>query len=405
MSATTPVATPPRVLSVDAFRGFVMLLMMDSALQIGKIASEYFPDDEFWQTLAFHTDHVKWTGCSLHDLIQPAFSFLVGVSLPFSIAARETKGEGFGWMLFHAGWRAFLLVFLGIFLRSMGAPLTNWTFMDTLTQIGMGYVFLFLLGYTRSFLWQSIAFVVIVVGYWAAFAAYPLPPEDFDYEAVNVKSIEPGSGRFDGFMAHWNKNANLAADFDRWFLNQFPRKSEFTHERSGYTTLNFIPTLATMILGLIAGGVLAKPWPAGAKLTLFLALGALGIGLGEASEALEICPVVKIIWTPAWVLYSGGWTFLMLAVSYLIIEIIGFWHWAFPLFVIGANSIVAYCAYHMIRPFITSSYKTHLGADVFKMFEDWGGVKWEPMMQGVVVLLTLWLILYWMYRNKIFVRI
>jgi predicted acyltransferase len=404
-TTTTPVAAPQRVLSVDAFRGFVMLLMMDSALRIGSIAKEYFPDDAFWQTLAFHTDHVKWTCCSLHDLIQPAFSFLVGVSLPFSIASREAKGQGFGRMLAHAIGRGALLMFLGIFLRSMSAPMTNWTFMDTLTQIGMGYVFLFLLGYTRSFLWQSIAFVVIVVGYWGAFAAYPLPAEDFDYEAVNVKSSEPG--RFDGFMAHWNKNANLAADFDKWFLNQFPRTTEFTHERSGYTTLNFIPTLATMILGLIAGGVLAKPWPAGAKLTAFLIAGAAGIGLGEASEALEICPVVKIIWTPAWVLYSGGWTFLMLAVFYLIIEIIGFWHWAFPLFVIGANSIAAYCLYQVsaFRSFIAGSFKTHLAPDVFKVFDGWGGVNWEPMVQGAVVLLTLWLILFWMYRNKIFVRI
>lgn len=407
-------ATSSRVLSVDAFRGFVMLLMMDSALQIGRMTRDYFPDSEFWRFLAFHTDHVKWTGCSLHDLIQPAFSFLVGVSLPFSIANREARGQGFFAMLGHAVLRAFLLMFLGIFLRSMGAPITNWTFMDTLTQIGMGYVFLFLLGYLRSQILQWAAFAIIVVGYWGAFACYPLPPDDFDYEAVNVKTSEPG--RFDGFMAHWNKNANLASDFDLWFLNQFPRKAmvkgeavdvPFTHERSGYTTLNFIPTLATMILGLIAGGWLAQPWGKGVKLALFLTVGVAGLALGEASEWLGICPVVKIIWTPAWVLYSGGWTFLMLAGFYLLIDMVGFWQWAFPLFVIGANSIVAYCGYHTIRPFIVGSYKTHLGQGVFRFLDDTypEGVKWEPMVQGVIVLATLWLILYWMYRNKIFVRI
>ncbi len=218
--STTPTAPPTRILSVDAFRGFVMLLMMDSALRIADMAKQ-FPGDFIWEQLDFHTDHVKWTGCSLHDLIQPAFSFLVGVSLPFSITNREERGQGFGWMLFHAVWRAALLMFLGIFLRSNYAPLTNWTFMDTLTQIGMGYVFLFLLAYSRRQIVLWIAFVVIVVGYWTAFALHPLPPDDFDYAAVNVKANEPG--RFDGFMANWNKNANLAADFDLWFLNHFPR--------------------------------------------------------------------------------------------------------------------------------------------------------------------------------------
>ncbi|MBI2808553.1 MAG: DUF5009 domain-containing protein [Planctomycetes bacterium] len=402
MSATPP-SIPQRALSVDAFRGLVMLLMMDSALRIGYMYQHFFPDSQFWETLAFHTDHVKWTGCSLHDLIQPGFSFLVGVSLPFSIAKREESGQGFFRMFMHAILRGGILMFLGIFLRSMGREMTNWTFMDTLTQIGMGYVFLFLLGYCRSQVVQWSAFVLIVIGYWAAFAAYPLPPDDYDYRAVNVKSNEPG--RFEGFMAHWNKNANLAYDVDVWLLNQFPRKEPFTHERSGYTTLNFIPTLATMILGLIAGTWLRKEWSQGLKFTAFAVAGAVGLALGEASEHLEICPVVKIIWTPAWVLYSGGWTFLFLAVFYLIIDVIGFWHWAFPLFVVGANSILAYVAYHTLRPFIVSSYKTHLGPDIFKWLDGYGDVLWEPMLTGAVVLLTLWLILFWMYRGRIFVRI
>jgi len=400
-TVTTPVA-PVRILSLDAFRGFVMFLMMDSAFRISEIARS-FPDSEVWATLKFHTDHVAWTGCSLHDLIQPAFSFLVGASLPYSIANREQQGQGFASMLLHAIFRGALLMFLGIFLRSMGATQTNWTFMDTLTQIGMGYVFLFLLAYLRTQLVLWLALGLILIGYWFAFAYYPLPPADFDYAAVNVKSGEPG--RFDGFMAHWDKNANFASDFDIRFLNELPRRTPFTHERSGYTTLNFIPTLGTMILGVIAGMWLRTPWPSYVKCFAFLIAGLAGIALGEVSEHYGICPVVKIIWTPAWVLYSGGWTFILLAGFYLIIDMIGFWRWSYPLLVIGANSIVAYIAYHTIRPFIAGSYRTHLGPDIFKYRDEIWNVQWEPMITGVVVLLTLWLILFWMYRNKIFVRI
>jgi heparan-alpha-glucosaminide N-acetyltransferase len=401
MSPAAP-DNPVRILSLDALRGFVMFLMMDSAFRVREI-SRSFPDSEFWSTLKFHTDHVAWTGCSLHDLIQPAFSFLVGASLPFSIANREAHGQGFPRMLLHAIFRGGLLMFLGIFLRSMGRPQTNWTFMDTLTQIGMGYVILFLLAYLRTqlVLWLSLG--LILIGYWFAFASYPLPSSDFDYAAVNVKPGEPG--RFDGFMAHWDKNANLAADFDRRFLNEFPRKTEFRYERSGYTTLNFIPTLGTMILGVIAGMWLRTDWSPRMKFMAFLIAGLAGIALGEASEDYGICPVVKIIWTPAWVLYSGGWTFLLLAGFYLVIDMIGFWRWSYPLLVIGANSIVAYIAYHTILPFISGSYRTHFGPDAFKYRDEYWNVQWEPMITGVVVLLTLWLILLWMYRNKIFVRI
>ena len=93
-----------RMLSLDAFRGFVMLFMMDSTFRIGRMA-ESFPDNKIWATLRFHTEHVAWSGCSLHDLIQPAFSFLVGASLPFSIASREDQGQGFARMFVHAIFR------------------------------------------------------------------------------------------------------------------------------------------------------------------------------------------------------------------------------------------------------------------------------------------------------------
>src|SRR5688572_566078 len=136
----------PRLTSVDAYRGFVMFLMMAEVLHVSGVA-RVFPDSSFWQTLRFHTTHVEWVGCSLHDLIQPSFSFLVGVALPFSIASRLARGQSQARMTLHAFWRALLLILLGVFLRSVGRAQTNWTFEDTLTQIGLGYPFLFLLGF------------------------------------------------------------------------------------------------------------------------------------------------------------------------------------------------------------------------------------------------------------------
>ncbi len=78
-----------------------------------------FPHSAIWAFIAYNTEHVEWQGCSLHDLIQPAFSFLVGAALPFSIASRKVKGQTFGQMVGHAVRRALILIFLGIFLRSL----------------------------------------------------------------------------------------------------------------------------------------------------------------------------------------------------------------------------------------------------------------------------------------------
>ena len=154
-------------------------------------------------------------------------------------------------MLGHAAWRSVVLILLGIFLRSLNAKQTYWTFEDTLTQIGLGYTILFVLAFAsraRAGRWRSS---VILVGFWAAFVAYPLPPAGFDYASVGVPADWPHL--YTGFLAHFNKNSNLSWAFDVWFLNLFPRESPFLFNKGGWSTLSFIPTLATMMLGLWAG--------------------------------------------------------------------------------------------------------------------------------------------------------
>jgi heparan-alpha-glucosaminide N-acetyltransferase len=175
---------PPRNIAVDAYRGFVMLLMMAEVLRFSLVAQS-FPGNWFWQLLSFNQSHTEWVGCSLHDTIQPGFSFLVGVALPYSIASRVAKGKTFENQLLHAIWRSFLLIILGIFLRSIDHPQTYFTFEDTLSQIGLGYTFLFLLGYAKEkWLWISLS--AILFGYWLAWALYPVAGPGFNWQAVGV---------------------------------------------------------------------------------------------------------------------------------------------------------------------------------------------------------------------------
>ena len=387
----------PRIASVDAYRGFVMLLMMGEVLSFAKV-SKALPDSAFWGFLAYHQDHVDWIGCALHDMIQPSFSFLVGVALPYSIASRMDKGDSKNTMIFHALKRSLILILLGIFLRSMHAQQTNFTFEDTLTQIGLGYFLLFLLGFT-NLKTQIISLVVILVGYFVAFAIYPLPNVSFDYANAGVTA--DWEHNLTGFAAHWNKNTNLAWAFDQWFLNLFPREKPFLFNGGGYTTLSFIPTLGTMILGLIAGKELKSESAPNEKIKKFIIWGISLMVLALVVHFLNICPIVKRIWTPTWTLYSGGSCFLFLAFFYWAIDILKTQKWYFILTVIGANSIAAYFIAHTIDGFISKSLFIHLGQN----YAAFLGMAYAPLIHGFFVLFFEWLILWWMYRKRIFIKI
>jgi predicted acyltransferase len=286
---------------------------------------------------------------------------------------------------------------LGIFLRSTHATQTNFTFEDTLTQIGLGYPFLFLLGF-RPPRWAWIALGMILFGYWLAWALYPLPGPGFDYAAVGVPA--DWQHHYTGFTAHWNKNSNFGAAFDQWFLNLFPRTKPFVANNGGYLTLSFIPTLGTMILGMVAGRWLRAAAPR-IPLKRFLIAGAVGVAVGTILHFTGICPIVKRIWTPAWTIFSGGICFLFLAAFSWVIDVKRHAKWAFPLVVIGMNSIAAYLIAHLFEGFIVDSFRIHLGAQVFQAF----GTALEPLTRGAMVLTVFWLILFWMYRRKLFLRI
>jgi predicted acyltransferase len=162
-----------------------------------------------------------------------------------------------------------------------------------------------------------------------------------------------------------------------------------------------------MLFGLIAGQWLRAERPTGtpsapkAKALLLVKAGLICLAVGVAIHLAGLNPIVKRIWTPSWTIFSAGWCFLILAAFYAIIDIRGYRAWAFPLVVIGMNSIFIYCIAHLWDGFVLSSFKTHFGQEIFNMF----GAAYASLVSGTAVIVTFWLILYWMYRRKIFLRI
>ena len=390
-------APPPRNVAVDAYRGLVMVLMMGEVMRFADVARS-FPQSTFWRILAYNQTHVEWAGMSLHDTIQPGFTFLAGVALPYSIRSRQRKGETFPHMLFHTMWRSFLLIALGIFLRSTDGPITYYTFEDTLTQIGLGYTFAFLLTFAKA-RWQWISLGTILFAYWLAWVLYPVPGPNFNWGAVGVPP-DWHQHVYSGFAAHWNKNSNFGQAIDVWFLNLFPRTSRFAFNGGGYLTLSFIPTLGNMLLGVIAGRWFHEAAPRIPLRKFAIAAVAL-MAAGLLLHFTGICPIVKRIWTPSWTLWSGGVCFMFLAVFSWIIDVKKNQRLAFPLVVVGMNSLAAYLIAHLWEEFILNSFRIHLGMRVLNVF----GTALEPFVLGVLTMATYWLILYWMYRKRILIRI
>jgi len=326
--------------------------------------------------------------------------FMVGVSMAYSYVRRQREGQSWSRMFGHACWRALALIALAVFLSSASSRATNWTFMNVLAQIGLGYPFLFLL-WGRSPRFHALTALVLLAGVWLMYASFP-------GAGLDVTKGNPQAGvsaawaqqHLTDVGAAWHKNANLGHAIDRWFLNLFPRAEPFAFNSGGYQTINFIPSLVTMLFGLMCGELLRSSRAAPRKALLLFLAGLGGLAAGALLELAGV-PLVKRIWTPSWALYSTGWCCLILGSLYAIMDVHRWRSWAFPLLVVGMNSIAIYCLGQLLRGWTARSLQTHLGENVFKLL----GAAWAPFVQATLVGLVFWLVCYWMYRRKIFLRL
>jgi heparan-alpha-glucosaminide N-acetyltransferase len=384
-----------RLISLDAFRGFVMLLMASSGFGLTQMAGAN-PDSWWWAQIKYQVSHAPWQGCALWDLIQPSFMFMVGVSVPLSVVRRRAEGQGFFRLSWHALIRAILLVLLAVLLSTHGRDsMTNWVFTNVLAQIGLGYVFLVVLsGLGWEFCLAAI--ILILAGDWFWFYQHPLPTPE---QLAALQSAKPtAEGIMQGFYAHWNIHTNAAAELDRWLLNLLPRSEAFVNNAGGYQTLNFVPALATMLGGAVTGHFLVNgKFSHGHKCGRLVAVGIVCLLIGTVLGFVA-CPVVKRIWTPSWAIFSGGWVLLLLSFFYWLVEVAGQRRIVFPLVVVGMNSIFIYVMHSLTAGWISQQLAKHGMAGLFAS-------TWGPVIEKCSVLAVLWLLCFWLYRQRAFLRI
>jgi predicted acyltransferase len=398
MSEPTAENASKRLHSLDAYRGLVMLAMASAGLRLPEVVKRLPADAPYrsiWEAAAAQFDHTTWRGCTFWDLIQPSFLFIVGAAMPFSDARRREQGQDWGGRLFHALGRSAILILLAIFLGSHGKAQTDFSFVNVLAQIGLGYTFVFLV-LDRPWVQQLGVALAILDGHLGRLrhlspARSPARPERARHHL----------GRRDvlGVRRPLEQEHQRRGRLRPLVPESVPPALERTLrvQPGGYATLNFVPSIATMIFGVLAGQWLRERRTGGRRSWASRSPGPPAWRWGVVMDAY-LCPVVKRIWTPSWVFFSTGWTCGLLALFYGVIDVRGYRSWAFPLVVVGANSIAIYVMAQCLKPYTAATLKTHLGPHIFDG-------TYGPMIQSASVLLVFWLICFWMYRNKIFVKI
>jgi predicted acyltransferase len=361
-----------RLTSIDALRGFDMFWIVGGD-EIARGVGNWWEMPES-KSFAEQFEHVAWEGFRFYDLIFPLFLFTVGVVLPFSLRKYQSGGQPRAAAFGRLARRVVLLFFLGLVYNNLlQFDFANLRVTGVLQRIAMCYgiaAVIILLTKVRA---QAILFVAILVGYWAILMYVPSPESK------------------GGDLSMEN---NLAGYLDRHYLPGKIFKSYYGFgDNEGL--LSTIPAVATTLLGVLAGNWLLSTRGRWVKALGLAAAGIVCLAMGTL-WAREL-PIIKILWTSTYVLVAGGWSLLLLALFYTIIDVLKFRTWAFFFVVIGVNAITIYIASRII-PF----------DEVARFFL--GGVaqysgSFRPVVVPIGAVAIEWLFLLHFYRNKIFLRV
>ncbi len=351
-------AAQQRYLALDAYRGFIMLVLVSNSFGLRPLA-----ETPGYATVASWFEHVAWTGGVFWDMIQPAFMFMVGVAMPFAMARRIEQGANFRELFTHVAARSIRLVLLSQILMSIAKGRLHFQLINVLSQIAFAYFLTFLI-LQLKFRWQALTAGLVLAGHWALFAWFPGPEGPF------------------------SKTGNIGAVIDQAVLGyNYP---------GYYVTINFITSTVTTLFGAWTGLLLRSRRERAAKLKILA--GAMAACFASGLLLSLWVPLVKRLWTSSWTLYSTGWVLAMMLGFFWVVEVKGYRRWTFPLVVVGMNSIFIYSVNEVLRGWIDRALGVFTGR-----FEFLGTP--APIVQSCAVLLVIWYMCYWLYQRKIFFKL
>jgi predicted acyltransferase len=385
--AAKPAAAPApaRIESIDALRGLDMFLIT-GGYRLPIILGAFFTIPA---GVLDQMRHARWEGFTVWDLIMPLFLFIVGAAMPFSFGKRLAEGQSKRQMHLRIIRRVLILWVLGMVAQGNLLAFDSsklYLFSNTLQAIAVGYLVASLALMYLPVLGQLALAGVLLLGFWLLMILVPAP------------------GCPAGTM---EEKLNLARYVDDFVLRGFCDRSP----DYAYTwILSGLGFAGSVLLGVMSGHLLRTSWAAWKKLAALLLAGALCLFLGWVWGggfdwlAAWRFPIIKHLWTSSMVLWAAGWCYLLLAVFYLVIDVLRFRRWAFFFMVLGANAITAY----MLNATIDFGHIANgFVGGIVDHFNKWGGLwpAWAASLHEVAAFAILWLILLYMYRKRSFVRV
>ncbi len=374
MTDAKPDVLTTRLTSLDAFRGLIMLTLISEGFNFSIFEGTWL------NIIDVHTHHVQWEGCVYWDLIQPAFTFMVGMAMPFSFAKRKSLGisESKNFLLVLK--RCFMLWFVAVIFTSIhNGEVTN-TLINVLPQIAICYIFASLMVGMRYLSQGAIAAIVLVVWHilWISFS---------------------GETPFDRTP---NEVTTLGQKIDQWLYQM----GIIGYEINGgmWAISNAVPSFSTIVAGMMCGKLAGSGLPKITILTDFIISAIALIIVGWLLAFTDISPMIKRIWTVSFGLYSTGWCILFLAFFYYINDMLGCKSWSWFLVVIGMNSIFAYVMTQLFYHWIDENLRifTEFALGWMQSF-DW--IILFEVLHGIGVTAAQWYVLYFLFKHKVFIKL
>jgi predicted acyltransferase len=371
-ATTARATTQDRLMSLDALRGFDMFWIIGGYWIVRGLAKG-LDNEWFNRHILPQIDHTPWAGFTAWDLIMPLFLFMVGTAMPLSFAKRLARGDSKGRLYRHILYRVVLLWVLGMIAqgRLLEYDLSKLQlYSNTLQTIAAGYLISSLLVLNLRQRWQFVVTAALLLLYWGLLALVPVP------------------GQAEG---HFGQHDNLAIYIDTLVLGHFKDQTN-----PPYTwILSSMAFGAMVMLGVFAGQLLRSNLGKLRKVLILLAAGLACLLAGWAWGL--IFPIIKHLFTSSMVLFAAGWSFLLLGLFYLIIDVLHLRRWSIFFVVIGMNAIAVYMATHV--------FDFRALGDIFvRGLSRWTG-NWQDFIRALAGFAILWLILFYMYRKRTFIKI
>ena len=361
-----------RLSSLDFYRGLVMVLLMLEASGLYGCVREFSTPGSFINAIGIEFDHAEWHGLHLWDLIQPAFMFIAGTAMAFSLTKQTAKGSSWGQQAKHALKRSWWLFFWGVFDYAVRGKHLSFELWDVLTQLSFTMLVAFLI-----FRWKASYQILFSIGL--------LLLTEFLYRFINIP----------GFDQPFTDQHNFGNYIDTILMNKI--------NPGGWVAINCIPTAAHTIWGAVAGKWLLSNTNVKSKLKPIIIFGIIILIAGYALDISGTTPIIKRIATSSFTLVSGGWCLLALALLYFWIDVLNHKKYLSFFTIVGMNSIFIYLFFEIVVHRWLFDYSNTIVNGVLSPT----GLSEIPI--AIISALTLfalqWYLCYWLYKKKIFFKV